>query len=60
MKRHALRDLTTLQKRALLSAASFLLAGEWDETITLAEKSALERAVQKLEASLAETGGGIA
>lgn len=48
-----LRDLTKLQKEALIIAAGFLLCGEWDETISALQKLALERAVEKLEAALA-------
>lgn len=48
---NVLRDLTNAQKQALLTAAGFLLSGEWDETITATEKIALERAVEKLRRS---------
>lgn len=42
-------DLTPAQAEALRLAASFLLAGEWDENIDAKTKATLERAVEKLK-----------
>jgi hypothetical protein len=43
--------LTQLERDALRTAAGFLLAGEWGETITEKEAKALERALVKLMAA---------
>lgn len=41
--------LTNREKLALISAAEFLLAGEWDETITPMEAINLRAAADKLK-----------
>lgn len=53
MKYKTIHDLTEGQKKALVTAGNFLLDGEWRKTINGFDRIMLERAIRKLQESIA-------